>query len=66
MPGNAIVTDTKMEDKGIEIDPVSHPVCTYDMSDAVLIPIWDATTYKTYVETPLDPENADTVIGSCN
>jgi len=65
-PGNAIVTDTKMEDQGIEIDPVNHPVCTYDMADAVLIPIWDAATYKNYVETPIDAENPETVIGSCN
>ena len=51
-PGNAIVTDVKMEDQGIEIDPVNHPVCSYDNSDAVLIPIWNAETYKAYIETP--------------
>ncbi len=42
--GNAIVTDTAMPDEGITTDPVNHPVCTYDNSDAVLIPIWDADT----------------------
>ena len=48
--GNALVTDVAMPDQGITIDPVSHPVCTYDMADAVLIPIWDAKTYKEHIE----------------
>ena len=61
--GNAIVTDKAMTDQGIEIDPATHPVCEYDNSDAVLIPIWDATEYRNYISTP----NADgMVIGKCN
>lgn len=62
--GNAIVTDTAMPDEDIKIDPVSHPVCTFDFSDAVLIPVWDAETYRNYIETPKDEEW--TVIGTCN
>jgi hypothetical protein len=64
-PGNAIVTDTKADygDYGIEIDPVNHPVCTYDMADAVLIPIWDPETYKSHI-TYVDPET-NFQIGSC-
>ena len=68
-PGNAIVTDKAMTTEGITIDPVSHPLCTYDNSDAVLIPIWDADTYKSYIETPYDSTGdgtADKSIGSCN
>ena len=61
--GNAIVTDTAMPDEGITTDPVNHPVCTYDMSDAVLIPIWDAETYKTYITTVWDDIY---VIGTCD
>ena len=56
--GNAIVTDTKMEDEAIAIDPVNHPVCTYDNSKAVLIPFWDAATYTNYITTGN--------IGTCN
>jgi len=48
--GNALVTQKAMPDQGITIDPVSHPVCTYEMADAVLIPIWDAKTYKEHIE----------------
>jgi hypothetical protein len=59
--GNALVTKTAMPDQGITIDPVSHPVCTYDMSDAVLIPIWDARTYKAYIENV----NEGSQIGTC-
>ena len=62
--GNAIVTDKKMEDQGITTDPVNHPVCSYDNSDAVLIPIWDAEAYKTYITTP-NPET-DVVLGECH
>ena len=68
-PGNAIVTDTNKSDSvnygdyGIEIDPVTHPICAYDNSDAVLIPIWDAETYKAYIVTP-DAEGKN--IGTCN
>ena len=69
-PGNAIVSDVKMEDQGIETDSVSHPVCAYDNSDAVLIPIWDADTYKNYIETPIlvDPNDSSSAytIGSCS
>ena len=60
--GDAIVTDTAMPDENIDIDPKNHPVCTYDMSDAVLIPIWDADEYRDYITTP----NADDmIIGTC-
>ena len=62
-PGNAIVTNTKMENEGIEIDPVNHPVCTYDLSDAVLIPIWDADTYRNYI-TNVNENGVQ--IGTCN
>ena len=56
--GNAIVTDTKMEEEEIAIDPVNHPVCTYNNSKAVLIPIWDAETYTNHITTGN--------IGTCN
>ena len=52
--GNAIVTDIAMPDEGIFANPVSYPVCTYDSSDAILIPIWDAEEYKSYIETQND------------
>ena len=61
--GDAIVTDTAMPDENIEIDPVNHPVCTYDMSDAVLIPIWDADTYRSHITTP---DYDGRTIGSCD
>lgn len=61
--GNAIVTDTAMPDEGITTDPVNHPVCTYDNSDAVLIPIWDADTYRSHITTP---DYDGMVIGSCD
>ena len=61
--GNAIVTDQAMTEEGITTDPVSHPVCTYDASDAILIPIWDADTYRNYIMTP-DPETG-WAIGNC-
>ena len=63
--GNAIVTDKAMPDEGITTDPVNHPVCTYDNSDAVLIPIWDAETYKSYIETPYDEYEYSPAIGTC-
>ena len=50
-PGSAIVTDVAMPDEGIEIDPVNHPICSFDSADAILVPIWDAATYRQYVET---------------
>ena len=61
--GNAIVTDQAMTEEGITTDPVNHPVCSYDNSDAVLIPIWDAEAYKQYITTP-NPDT-DVVIGTC-
>ena len=60
--GEAIVTDTAMPDEDIDIDPKNHPVCTYDMSDAYLIPIWDADEYRDYIETPYDE---GWIIGTC-
>lgn len=63
-PGNAYVTDKADSSEGIEIDPVNHPVCTYDNSDAVLIPIWDADTYRDYI-THVDPDTS-VQIGTCN
>ena len=62
--GNAIVSDTKMASEGIEIDPVNHPICEYDNSDAVTIPIWDAETYRNYI-THVDSET-NAQIGTCN
>ena len=61
--GNTIVTDIKMENEGVEIDPVHHPVCTYDNADAELIPIWDANAYVNHITTP----NSETgmIIGTC-
>ena len=61
--GEAIVTDTAMPDEDIEIDPKNHPVCTYDMADALLIPIWDADTYKNHI-TYVDPDTS-IQIGTC-
>ena len=61
-PGDAIVQDIAYTSLGIETDSIRHPVCTYDNSDAVLIPIWDAATYKSYIETP-DEEGR--VLGTC-
>ena len=60
--GSAVVSDKKMEELGIEADPINYPVCTYDMADATLIPIWDAEEYRTYITTP---NNNDIVIGKC-
>ena len=51
---DAIVTDSAMIEEGITTDPKSHPVCTYDMADAVLIPIWDAEEYRNHIETIYD------------
>ena len=48
--GNALVTDVAMSDQDIKVNAKTHPVCNYDMSDAVLLPIWDPQTYKDYVE----------------
>ena len=62
--GSAIVTDVKIPEEDINIDPVNHPLCTFDSADAVLIPIWDADTYKNYIEAPIDDEW--NVIGTCN
>ena len=67
--GNAIVTDVKMPEEGIETDPASHPVCSFDSADAVLIPIWDAETYQSYIETPKETGSGlgdYYTIGSCN
>ena len=61
-PGNAYVTDKKDSGEGIEIDPVNHPVCTYDNSDAVLIPIWNAEEYRTHITTSNEEGKA---IGTC-
>ena len=61
--GSAVVSDKKMEDQGIETDPLSYPVCTYDMAEAILIPIWDAEEYKNHITTPND---LDMRIGTCN
>ena len=62
--GNAIVTDKAMPDENITADPVSYPICAYENSDAVLIPIWDAEQYENYITTP-DPEtNTRIGIGS--
>lgn len=61
--GNAIVSDTKMESEGITIDPVNHPVCAYDNSDAVLVPIWDADAYVNFVT---NPNELDVIIGECH
>ena len=61
-PGNALVTDVKNTEEGIDIDPINHPVCTYDMSSAVLIPIWDAETYKNHITAV----NDGLQIGTCN
>ncbi len=58
--GNTIVTDSKIEEEGIDIDPVNHPVCIFSNSNALLIPIWDADTYRSYITTP-NPN----VLGSC-
>ena len=62
-PGNAIITDTKMEDQGIDTDPVSHPVCTYDMAEAVLIPIWNEDAY---VKSIICPNAEGSIKGTCN
>ena len=62
-PGNAYVTDKKDEGEGITIDPVNHPVCSYDNSDAVLIPIWNAETYRNYI-TSVNENGVQ--IGTCN
>lgn len=62
--GSAIVTDTAMPDEGIEIDPVNHPVCSFDSADAVLIPIWEAETYRYYIEMPR--QDGSYAIGTCN
>ncbi len=62
--GNAVVTDTAMREEGIVTDPISHPVCTYDNSDAVLVPIWDAPTYKAFVEEEREDRNGNS-IGHC-
>lgn len=61
--GNAIVTDVAMYEYGIISDPVRHPVCVFDTSDAVLIPVWDPTTYRNYIEFPR--ENSERSIGQC-
>jgi hypothetical protein len=61
--GNAIVTDVSMAEYGIITDPVRHPVCVFDTSDAVLIPVWDPTTYRNYIEFPSSAGNK--AIGQC-
>jgi hypothetical protein len=69
-PGNAIVTDQAMADESITIDPVNHPLCTYENSDAVLVPIWDAETYRSFISDPsIDTDGDDKLdkaIGTCN
>ena len=65
-PGNAIVSDNtagSMGSYGITLDSQKHPVCTYDMSDAVLLPIWNASEYVKRV-TEVD-ENGGR-IGTCD
>ena len=61
--GNAIVTDKAMTEEDITTDPVNHPVCSYDNSDAVLIPIWDAEKYREYITSPNPDTNV--AIGEC-
>ena len=61
--GNAIVTDVAMTEHGIETDPATYPVCTYDTADAVMIPIWDPDEYMHYIITP-DYEGI--VLGKCS
>ena len=51
-----------MEDQGITTDPVNYPSCSYDNSDAVLVPIWDVEAYTNFVTTPND---LGVVIGNC-
>ncbi len=38
----------------ISINPTSYPKGYFDNSDAVLVPIWDAEKYKSFVETAGD------------
>ena len=60
--GNALVTDVAMADQEIALNAQTHPVCTYNMSDAVLLPIWNANEYVKRV-TEVD-ENGGR-IGTC-
>ena len=58
-PGNAIVSDETMtitsgNAEAISVNPKSYPKCYFDNSDAVLVPIWDADKYKSFVETAGD------------
>ena len=56
-------SDSCTGDCTITLDSRNHPVCTYDMSDAVLLPIWDPVAYKKRVEEP-DPDT-NIQIGTC-
>ena len=62
-PGNAIVTNTKENYEGIEIDPVNYPVCNYEMSEAILAPIWDEDDYLKFITCP---DATGAIRGKCN
>ena len=66
--GNAVVSDTPMPDQGIEIDPVRYPVCVFDTSDAVLVPVWNAEDYQDYIQTPRSYNDDEEywIMGECH
>jgi len=60
--GNAVVSDIIMPEEDIELDSVRYPVCVYQTTDAVLVPVWNEEDYVNFVTLP---DETGACLGTC-
>jgi hypothetical protein len=55
-----------MTDEGIDVNPKGYKTCTFDYTDAVLVPVWTEQQYYDFVNAKRNPEDPTSEpIGEC-
>ncbi|MGI6395315.1 MAG: hypothetical protein ACOX2F_11420 [bacterium] len=65
-PGDAIVSDIAMPSEEINVNPSGYKTCTFDFTDAVLVPVWDENQYYQFLNRKVNEEDPSSdTIGYC-